>query len=43
MQKGWIIRRHIHTPAAKQIAGDLEQGNYPEAAALLLAYYYDPR
>ncbi|WP_339236568.1 tRNA 2-selenouridine(34) synthase MnmH [Oceanobacillus sp. FSL W7-1281] len=37
------IRKHIHTPAAKQIAVDLEQGNFPSAVALLLEYYYDPR
>lgn len=37
------IRKHIHTPVAKQIADDLEQGNFPSAVALLLDYYYDPR
>ncbi|WP_080875438.1 tRNA 2-selenouridine(34) synthase MnmH [Oceanobacillus timonensis] len=37
------IRKHIHTPVAKQIADDLEQGNFQSAIPLLLEYYYDPR
>ncbi|MFD1065159.1 tRNA 2-selenouridine(34) synthase MnmH [Oceanobacillus locisalsi] len=37
------IRKHIHTPVAKQIADDLEQKNFQSAIALLLEYYYDPR
>ncbi|GIO24533.1 tRNA 2-selenouridine(34) synthase MnmH [Oceanobacillus sp. J11TS1] len=37
------IQKHIHTPVAKQIAEDLEQGNFSSAVELLLDYYYDPR
>ncbi|WP_339284789.1 tRNA 2-selenouridine(34) synthase MnmH [Oceanobacillus sp. FSL K6-3682] len=37
------IQKHIHTPVAKQIADDIEQGNFSSAIALLLEYYYDPR
>lgn len=37
------IRKHIHTPVAKQIADDLEQDRFPAAIGFLLEYYYDPR
>lgn len=37
------IRKHIHTPVAKEIADDLQRGDFAEAVALLLEYYYDPR
>ncbi|MBP2257395.1 tRNA 2-selenouridine(34) synthase MnmH [Virgibacillus alimentarius] len=38
-----IIKKHIHTPVAKQIDKDLQNENYPNAIGLLLKYYYDPR
>lgn len=38
-----LIKKHIHTPVAKEIEDFLQQGNYYEATMLLLKYYYDPR
>ncbi|RYG74229.1 tRNA 2-selenouridine(34) synthase MnmH [Lentibacillus lipolyticus] len=37
------IQKRIHTPVAKQIREDLQQGHYNQAFRLLLDYYYDPR
>jgi tRNA 2-selenouridine synthase len=37
------IRKHIHTPIAKQISSNIEQGNFRSAITLLLENYYDPR
>lgn len=37
------IKPRIHTPAAKAIEHDLQNGRYDFAVAALLAYYYDPR
>ncbi|GBG05699.1 tRNA 2-selenouridine synthase [Paenibacillus agaridevorans] len=37
------IRRHIHTPVAKEIAACLEADQYEAAVRLLLEHYYDPR
>jgi tRNA 2-selenouridine synthase len=37
------IKKRIHTPIAHEIEKHLQEGNYPEATALLLEYYYDER
>jgi tRNA 2-selenouridine synthase len=37
------IERKIHTPVAAQIRGYMERGEFTEAVALLLEYYYDDR
>jgi len=37
-----IIKKRIHTPAAKQIETELKNENFEEAVRLLLKYYYDP-
>lgn len=36
------IRKHVHTPVAKEIAQNLSEENFSSAVALLLQYYYDP-
>ncbi len=36
------IRKHIHTPIAKQIAQALSNQDFAMAVELLLVYYYDP-
>lgn len=38
-----IIKKRIHTPVAKEIDDDLQNGDYTDAVRLLLEYYYDPR
>lgn len=38
-----LIKKHIHTPIAKQIEADLENGDFALATKLLLEYYYDPK
>ncbi|WP_106495129.1 tRNA 2-selenouridine(34) synthase MnmH [Lentibacillus sp. Marseille-P4043] len=38
-----IIKKRIHTPIAKEIDEDLQNGDYSQAVKLLLEYYYDPR
>lgn len=38
-----LIKKHIHTPIAKQIEADLESGEFAPATKLLLEYYYDPK
>lgn len=39
----YIIKKHIHTPIAKEIDEHLHLENYSEAIRLLLEFYYDPR
>ncbi len=36
------IRKHVHTPVAKEIAKNLTEEKFSSAVALLLKYYYDP-
>lgn len=38
-----IIKKHIHTPIAKEIEECLLQDDFHTAVELLLQYYYDPR
>lgn len=38
-----LIKKHIHTPIAKQIEADLENSDFASATKLLLKYYYDPK
>ncbi|UFT99355.1 tRNA 2-selenouridine(34) synthase MnmH [Radiobacillus kanasensis] len=38
-----LIKRHIHTPVAKEIEQCLESGEFAVAVELLLMHYYDPR
>ena len=38
-----LIKKHIHTPVAKQIEVDLNSGEFAAATKLLLEYYYDPK
>lgn len=38
-----FVKKHIHTPVAKQIETDLNNGDYASAIQLLLEHYYDPR
>lgn len=38
-----FVKKHIHTPIAKQIESDLSEGSFESAIRLLLEYYYDPR
>ncbi|MUV38351.1 uncharacterized protein JNUCC1_02189 [Lentibacillus sp. JNUCC-1] len=38
-----LIKKHIHTPVAKEVETHLIHERYPEAIELLLKYYYDPR
>lgn len=37
------IKKRIHTPIAKQIEIDLDNGDFASATQLLLEYYYDPK
>jgi tRNA 2-selenouridine synthase len=37
------IRKRIHTPVSAQIEQAMQEGRYPEAVELLLAYYYDEK
>ncbi|WP_199617051.1 tRNA 2-selenouridine(34) synthase MnmH [Paenibacillus alkalitolerans] len=37
------IKRHIHTPIAKDIEEHLRTGTFEQAFRLLLEYYYDPK
>ena len=43
MEAFLLIKKHIHTPEAKQIENDLETGNFASAVQLLLKNYYDPK
>ncbi|WP_144463582.1 tRNA 2-selenouridine(34) synthase MnmH [Siminovitchia fortis] len=38
-----LIKKKIHTPVAKEIESNLENGKFIQAVKLLLEYYYDPR
>lgn len=38
-----FVKKHIHTPIAKQIEIDLNDGAFESAIQLLLENYYDPR
>ncbi len=38
-----LIKKHIHTPIAREIEEDLLEGNYASAVQLLLENYYDPK
>lgn len=43
MEAFLLIKKHIHTPASKQIEIDLETGNFASAVKTLLESYYDPK
>ncbi|MCZ2256943.1 tRNA 2-selenouridine(34) synthase MnmH [Sporosarcina sp. G11-34] len=38
-----LIKKRIHTPIARQIESDLENGDFASATKLLLEFYYDPK
>ncbi|HEY4551932.1 MAG TPA: tRNA 2-selenouridine(34) synthase MnmH [Bacillaceae bacterium] len=38
-----FIRKRMHTPIAKEVESNIENGHFESATELLLKYYYDPR